>query len=89
MVLVEQRMESLGIPPQFLSAVTGFNQVLTGLGFPRWTLVKWQLPPLVTFWLLIVLMLSGLRWFALFEILFVVYKFCEEYGISNWLNGCK
>lgn len=82
-------MGQLGLPPQLCSTVKGLNTVLTDLGFPSWMLVKWPVPPLLSFWLILTLLLSGLRWFALSEIVFVLYKFFEEYGepVSDWVNA--
>ena len=82
-------LDHIGIPPQLRSTLKGLNNVMADLGFPKWTLVKWQVPPLLTFWLLLTLLFSGLRWFAISEIVFILYKFFEDYGepVSDWVNG--
>lgn len=83
------KFNKFGLPPQLYNTVFGLNTVLTELGFPKWTLVKWPVPPLLTFWLLLTLLMSGLRWFAMFQIMFVLYKFFEEYGdpMSDWVQA--
>ncbi|XP_067935675.1 uncharacterized protein [Watersipora subatra] len=88
---IVNKVEHIGVPPQLRSTLIGLNSVLTDLGFPRWILVKWQVPPLLTFWLLLTLLLSGLRWFALSQIAFTLYKLYEEYGepVSDWVNGAN
>ena len=88
MVLVN-KFDTLGLPPQLKATITGLNTILADLGFPKWTLVRWPVPPLMTVWLFLTLVMSGLRWFAMFEILFILYKFFEEYGdpVSDWVQN--
>jgi len=83
------QLDRLGFPPQIYSTLYGLNKVMADLGFPRWTLVKWQVPPLYTFWLMMVLIMSGLKWFAAFQLLFILYKTYEHYGdpMTDWVQG--
>ncbi|KAF6019641.1 hypothetical protein EB796_022060 [Bugula neritina] len=88
-MVIVNKFDKVFLPPQVRTTLYGMNNVLATLGFPKWTLVKWPVPPLMTFWLLLTLLMSGLKWFALFELLFVFYKFFDEYGepLSDWMHS--